>query len=123
MDTINSDIFAEHQKMKESEDTVSPKELYLRESIISTGNQLLDTIQYLDSIKNDPDFQPRVFMLVGPQCIGKSWITKSLEEHGVNICSADKHMGPVYNFVDFKIAIISVLWMCIIVFKKVNIHV
>ena len=98
VDTINSDIFAEHQKMKESEDTVSPKELYLRESILSTRNQLLDTIQYLDSIKNDPDFQPRVFMLVGPQCIGKSWITKSLEEYGVNICSADKHMGPVYNF-------------------------
>ena len=41
MDTINSDIFAEHQKMKESEDTVSPKELYLRESILSIETNYL----------------------------------------------------------------------------------
>lgn len=61
--------------------------------------QLQDTIQTLGEELKLQVLNPRehgegpmMLMLIGLQCVGKSYLTKMLEEIGVKCCSADKHM-------------------------------
>ena len=47
------------------------------------------------------DFTPLVFMMSGPQCIGKSELQR-LESENVVVCSADAHMGPRIDWTQLK---------------------
>lgn len=90
---IQSRIKVESEKALVAMNTISPAEQQLRDSAERTKMLIIDRIQNLDA-RN----KKGVFMLVGPQCIGKSSLTKVLIELGAKHCSADIHMGPEFNF-------------------------
>jgi hypothetical protein len=80
----------------------SPIETELRIETNKIYDQIKSKIDAMETKRGTEDFRPLVFMMSGPQCIGKSRITKRLESENVVVCSADAHMGPRFDWTQLK---------------------
>jgi len=90
---IQTRIEIESENALAAMDVITPAEKALRDYLQTLKASLVAKIAELDSkgLKG-------VFMPIGPQCAGKSTLTKILLAYGAKQCSADIHMGPEFNF-------------------------
>ena len=82
---IQADLKA---KMPKSEE-LTPMEILIRQRI----QELTEVIRH----KAEMSTIPLLVMLVGPQCIGKSYMFSELTDH-IEHCSADNYMPSQFNF-------------------------
>ena len=99
-DLVNQ--ISQHQKEDNTVSEVADGEIEreIRDSVQKTLNGMLETLR-----SNRESGKQTMFLLVSPQCFGKSFASEKLSEEGVVQCSADAEMfkdGGSFDFTKLK---------------------
>ena len=88
IDTLRSSITVESGEISDSE-------VALRDETTKTLEEITSIVGEYQTTHPDKKL---IFQLIGPQCLGKSWIVGRLLERGDFVdASADRHMGEKFN--------------------------